>query len=253
MGKIIAFLNQKGGVGKTTTCVNMSAYLAKMGKKVLLVDIDPQGNASSSFGFEKEKKYKTIYDIMSGQANITEVIIPTKVAQCDLIPSDVDLAGAEIEMVHMKKREKVLKEILDEVKDIYDYICIDCPPSLGLITINALTACDSVIIPMICEFLAMEGITQLMYSIKLVKKHLNEAISIEGIVLTMKNARSTLYATVADNLKKYFKDKVYDTVIPRNVRLAEAPSYGEPIVLYDPKCPGALAYKALTEEFLSKQ
>jgi len=253
MGKIIAFLNQKGGVGKTTTCVNMASYLATMGKKVLLVDIDPQGNASSSFGFDKEKKYKTIYDIMSGKANVSEVIMPTKVELCDLIPSDVDLAGAEIEMVQMKRREKILKDILDEVKDVYDYICIDCPPSLGLITINALTACNSVIIPIICEFLAMEGITQLMYTVKLVKKHLNEAINIEGIVLTMKNNRSTLYASVAENLRRYFKDKVYDTVIPRNVRLAEAPSYGEPIVLYDPKCPGALAYKALTEEFLSKQ
>ena len=253
MGKIIAFLNQTGGVGKTTTCVNMASYLATMGKKVLLVDIDPQGNASSSFGFDKEKKYKTIYDIMSGKANISEVIMPTKVALCDLIPSDVDLAGAEIEMVQMKRREKILKDILTEVKDVYDFICIDCPPSLGLITINALTACNSVIIPIICEFLAMEGITQLMYTIKLVKKHLNEAISIEGIVLTMKNNRSTLYTSVAENLKKYFKDKVYDTVIPRNVRLAEAPSYGEPICIYDNKCPGAVAYRTLTEEFLSKQ
>ncbi len=253
MGKIIAFLNQKGGVGKTTTCVNMASYLATMGKKVLLVDMDPQGNASSSFGFDKEKKFKTIYDIMAGNANIMEVILPTKVTNCDLIPSDVDLAGAEIEMVQMKKREYVLKEILSEVKDSYDFVCIDCPPSLGLITINALTACNSVIIPIICEFLAMEGITQLMYTVKLVKKHLNEAISIEGIVLTMKNNRSTLYNSVAENLKKYFKDKVYETIIPRNVRLAEAPSYGEPICLYDNKCAGAIAYKTLTEEFLRKQ
>ena len=253
MGKIIAFLNQKGGVGKTTTCVNMASYLATFGKKVLLVDMDPQGNASSSFGFEKEKKYKTMYDIMTESCSIDEVIQTTKVKGCDLIPSDVDLAGAEIEMVQMKRREFILKETLDQIKGIYDYICIDCPPSLGLITINALTACDSVIIPITCEFLAMEGITQLMYTIKLVKKRLNEGIAIEGIVLTMKSNRGTLYASVSENLKKYFKEKVYDTVIPRNIRLAEAPSYGEPIVLYDNKCTGAIAYKELTEEFLRKQ
>lgn len=253
MGKIISFLNQKGGVGKTTTCVNMAAYLATMGYKVLLVDMDPQGNASSSFGFDKEKKYKTMYDIMTESCSIDEVILPTKVKGCDLIPSDVDLAGAEIEMVQMKRREYILKDTLDIIKNMYDYICIDCPPSLGLITINALTACNSVIIPITCEFLAMEGITQLMYTIKLVKKRLNEGISIEGIVLTMKSNRGTLYASVSENLKKYFKDKVYETVIPRNIRLAEAPSYGEPIVLYDNKCTGAVAYKELTEEFLRKQ
>lgn len=253
MGKIVAFLNQKGGVGKTTTCVNMASYLATMGHKVLLLDIDPQGNASSSFGFDKEKKYKTIYDVMTNGVAIDEVIVPTKVQGCDLIPSDVDLAGAEIEMVQMKKREYILKDILADIKDVYDFICIDCPPSLGLITINALTACDSVLIPIVCEFLALEGITQLMYTIKLVKKHLNEAISIEGVVLTMKNNRSNLYNSVSDNLKKYFKDKVYDTAIPRNIRLAEAPSYGEPIVLYDNKCAGAVAYKELTEEFIRKQ
>jgi len=250
MGKIVAFLNQKGGVGKTTTCVNMAGYLATMGKKVLVLDIDPQGNASSNLGIEKDSKPKTIYDVIVDDSTIEEVILPTKLENLSIIPSDVDLAGAEIELVQMNNREKVIRNILKKVKDKYDYICIDCPPSLGLITVNALTACDTVLIPIQCEYFALEGLSQLMYTIKLVKKHLNEAIDVEGVVLTMKDNRSNLGQSVAQDIQKYFGKKVYKTIIPRNIRLAEAPSFGEPIVMYDPKCTGAIAYKSLTEEFL---
>jgi len=253
MGKIVAFLNQKGGVGKTTTCVNMAGYLASMGKRVLLLDIDPQGNASSNVGIEKDSKPKTIYNVIVDDNTIDEVILPTKLENLYVIPSDVDLAGAEIELVQMNNREKVVRNILRKVKDNYDYICIDCPPSLGLITVNALTACDSVLIPIQCEYFALEGLSQLMYTIKLVKKHLNEKIDVEGVVLTMKDNRSNLGQSVAEDITKYFGKKVYQTIIPRNVRLAEAPSFGEPIVMYDPKCTGAIAYKALTEEFLRNQ
>ncbi len=250
MGKIVAFLNQKGGVGKTTTCVNMAGYLAQMGKKVLLLDIDPQGNASSNLGIEKDSKPKTIYNVIVDDNTIDEVIVPTKLQNLDLIPSDVDLAGAEIELVQMNNREKVVRNILKKVVNNYDYICIDCPPSLGLITVNALTACDSVLIPIQCEYFALEGLSQLMYTIKLVKKHLNENIDVEGVVLTMKDNRSNLGQSVAQDITKYFGKKVYQTIIPRNIRLAEAPSFGEPICVYDPKCTGAIAYRTLTEEFL---
>ena len=250
MGKIVAFLNQKGGVGKTTTCVNMAGYLASMGRKVLVLDIDPQGNASSNLGIDKESKPKTIYNVIVDDNTIDEVILPTKLNNLEIIPADVDLAGAEIELVQMNNREKVIRNILKKIKDTYDYICIDCPPSLGLITVNALTACDSVLIPIQCEYFALEGLSQLMYTIKLVKKHLNEAINVEGVVLTMKDNRSNLGQSVAQDISKYFGKKVYKTIIPRNVRLAEAPSFGEPICMYDAKCTGAIAYKALTEEFL---
>ena len=253
MGKIISFINQKGGVGKTTSCINMSAYLAVFGKKVLLIDLDAQGNASSGLGYDKENKNKvTMFDVIIEDKTIEEAIVPTKVENLFLVPADVDLSGAEVELVSMNNREKIIRNILKKVKDNYDYICIDCPPSLGLISVNALTASDSVIIPMECEFFALEGLTQLMYTIKLVKKHLNENVDVEGVILTKKDNRNNLGISVANDLKNFFKDKVYETVIPRNVRLAEAPSFGEPIVLYDPKCSGAKAYKALTEEFLRK-
>ena len=250
MGKIIAFLNQKGGVGKTTTCVNMAGYLATMGKKVLLIDIDPQGNASSNVGIEKDSKPKTLYNVIVDDNTIEEVVLETKLKNLWVIPSDVDLAGAEVELVQMNNREKIVRNALRKIKDNYDFICIDCPPSLGLITVNALTACDSVLIPIQCEYFALEGLSQLMYTIKLVKKHLNETIDVEGVVLTMKDNRSNLSQSVAEDITKYFGKKVYKTVIPRNVRLAEAPSFGEPICMYDNKCTGAIAYKALTEEFL---
>ncbi len=252
MGKIISFINQKGGVGKTTTCVNMASYLAVMGKKVLLLDLDPQGNATSSLGIDKESGLKTIYNVIVDDNLLDEVIMKSKLDNLDIIPSNVDLAGAEIELVQMNNREKVVKKILQPIKNSYDYICIDCPPSLGLITVNGLTASDSLIIPIQCEYFAIEGLTQLMYTIKLVKKHLNPDIAVEGVVLTMKDARSNLGNSVAADVNKYFNNKVYDTIIPRNIRLAEAPSYGEPICMYDPKCNGAIAYRTLTEEFLKR-
>ena len=251
MGKIVAFLNQKGGVGKTTTCVNMSAFLASMGKKVLLIDIDQQGNATSSVGLDKDdKNNKTIYNVIIDDNTIEETILETDTPNLWVIPSNKDVAGAEIELVQMNNREKVLRKILKPIKDNYDFICIDCPPSLGMITVNTLTACDSVLIPIQCEYLALEGLSQLMYTIKLVKKHLNENINIEGVVLTMKDNRSHLSQSVTEEIHKYFGPKVYKTVIPRNIRLAEAPSFGKPILQYDHKCIGAVAYKNLTEEFL---
>jgi len=252
MGKIISFINQKGGVGKTTTCVNVASYMAVMGKKVLLVDLDPQGNASSSVGINKEDKPKTIYNVIVDDNEIEEVVQKTKIEGLDVIPSDLDLAGAEIELVQMNNREKVVRKVLNRVKDSYDYICIDCPPSLGLLTVNALTASDSMIIPIQCEYFALEGLTQLMYTYKLVKKHLNPELDVEGVVLTMKDSRSNLGQQVTQDVIKYFGKKVYETAIPRNVKLAEAPSYGEPICIYEPKSTGGFAYKLLTEEFLKR-
>ncbi len=253
MGKIISFVNQKGGVGKTTTCVNVASYLAVMNKKVLLVDLDPQGNASSSVGVNKEEKPKTMYNVIIDDNEIEDIILKTKISGLDIVPSDVDLAGADIALVQMNNREKIVKKILNRIKNVYDYIFIDCPPSLGLLTVNALTASDSVVIPIQCEYFALEGLSQLMYTLKLVKKHeLNPNIDVEGVVLTMKDSRSNLSAQVSAEIKKYFGKKVYETAIPRNVKLAEAPSYGEPICIYDPKSTGAFAYKLLTEEFLKR-
>ncbi|MGN1227111.1 MAG: ParA family protein [Christensenellales bacterium] len=250
MSKVIAFANQKGGVGKTTTCVNMSAYLAYMGKKVLLIDMDPQGNASSGIGIDKNDDIKTLYDIIDNDCEVNELILKTKVPNLEIIPATVDLAGAEISLVKINKREEILKNALKKLDGKYDYICIDCPPSLGLLTINALTACDSVVIPIQCEFYALEGLAQLMNTIKLIKKHLNNDINVEGVVLTMKDNRSNLVAEVSAEIHKFFGKKVYQTNIPRNVRLAEAPSHGEPIMIYDKFSKGAIAYQQLTEEFL---
>ncbi len=252
MSKVVAFANQKGGVGKTTTCVNMSAYLAYMGKKVLLIDMDPQGNASSGIGVDKNEDIKTLYDIIDNECTVDDLILKTKVPNLDIIPATVDLAGAEISLVKINKREEILKNALKQLSDKYDYVCIDCPPSLGLLTINALTACNSVVIPIQCEFYALEGLAQLMNTIKLIKKHLNDNINVEGVVLTMKDNRSNLVAEVSAEIHKFFGKKVYQTNIPRNVRLAEAPSHGEPIMIYDRLSKGAIAYQQLTEEFLSR-
>ena len=252
MSKIIAFANQKGGVGKTTTCINLAAYVAAMGKKVLVLDLDPQGNATSGLGIDKDKELKTIYDLISGDADVNDVILPTIVEGLDIIPSTVDLAGAEIEMVQMPQREKIIKGILDQVKERYDFIMIDCPPSLGLITVNALTASNSVIIPMQCEYYPLMGITQLMNTIRLIKFHLNPSIDIEGVVMTMKDKRSNLTTQVGDEILKFFGKKVFFTYIPRNIRLAEAPSHGVPILIYEPNSKGAEAYLSLAEEFLDR-
>ncbi len=252
MGKIISFVNQKGGVGKTTTCVNLSAFIATLGKKTLLIDMDPQGNASSGLGVEKGSNLKTIYSVLDGECPIREAITETMVKNLSILPATVDLAGAEIELVAVNNREKVLKESLSEIKDEYDFIMIDCPPSLGLLTINALSASDTVLIPIQCEFYALEGLSQLMNTVKLVKKHLNPELEIEGVVMTMKDNRSNLVQQVSEQIRQYFGKKVFDTTIPRNIRLAEAPSHGIPVYLYDSKCAGALAYRAMADEFLKK-
>lgn len=252
MAKIIAFANQKGGVGKTTTCINMAAYMAVMGKRVLILDMDPQGNASSGVGIEKSNKLKTIYNVIDKDAFVDEVILHTAIVGLDIIPATVDLAGAEIDLVQMQSREHVVKNILAKIRDNYDYIVIDCPPSLGLLTVNSLSAADSVIIPIQCEFFALEGLSQLMNTVRLVKQHLNPQLQVEGVVLTMKDNRSNLVAQVSAEIKKFFGAKVFETYIPRNVRLAEAPSHGEPIVLYDTSSKGADAYLKLTEELLER-
>lgn len=252
MGKIIAFANQKGGVGKTTTCINVAAYMAAMGKKVLIVDMDPQGNASSGVGIEKSSELKTLYNVIDKEVMIDEIILPTTLVGLDIVPATVDLAGAEIDLVQMSSREHVVKKALDRIKDRYDFILIDCPPSLGLLTVNALTASDSVLIPIQCEFFPLEGLTQLMNTIRLIIHHLNPELKIEGVVLTMKDNRSNLVQQVSEEVRKFFNTKVYDTYIPRNVRLAEAPSHGLPIVLYDTSSKGANAYLSLAEEILNR-
>ena len=252
MGKIIAFANQKGGVGKTTTCVTVTSYMAAMGKKVLLIDMDPQGNATSGVGIEKTSSTKTIYNVIDGDAIIDEVILSTDIPNLDFVPATVDLAGAEIDLVQLPNRENIIKNRLARARNKYDYIFIDCPPSLGLLTVNALTCCDSIVIPIQCEFYALEGLTQLMNTIKLVKKHLNSALDIEGVVLTMKDSRSNLITQVGNEIKTFFGKKVFETAIPRNIRLAEAPSHGTPIGVYDSSSKGAKAYLALAEEILQR-
>ena len=252
MGKIMSFSNQKGGVGKTTTCVNMAAYLATMKRRVLLVDIDPQGNATTGLGFSKSSLKKSVYQVLIEGEDCKNNFLPTCLETLTILPANIDLAGAEIELVGKKSREKILKNALDKVRGDFDYILIDCPPSLGLLTINALTAADSVIIPIQSEYYALEGLSQLMNTISLVRQHLNRSLQVEGVALTMYDSRSLISRQIADEIKKYFTKKLYEIVIPRNVRLAEAPSHGKPIVLHDPKCAGARAYAALTEEFILK-
>lgn len=251
MGKVISIANQKGGVGKTTTSVNISAILAKKGKKVLLIDTDPQGNATSGLGVEKSHEI-SIYDVLIGETEMKEAVQESQIKNLKVCPSNINLAGAEVELVSMISREYRLKEKLEEYKEHYDYIIIDCPPSLGLITLNAFTASDSVLIPVQCEYYALEGLGQLINTINLVKKHLNKELEIEGAVLTMYDARTNLSNQVVKEVKKYFDDRVYKTVIPRNVRLSEAPSYGMPITVYDPRSKGAKCYDKLVKEILKK-
>lgn len=255
VGKIVSFSNQKGGVGKTTTCVNMAAYIAASGKKVLLVDIDPQGNATTGLGFSKSSLKKSVYNVLidNEEEKASDNIMKTEIETLDLLPSNIDLAGAEVELVYKKGREKILKNALAEVKDTYDYIMIDCPPSLGLLTINALAAADAVIIPIQSEYYALEGLSQLMNSITLVKQHLNPTLDVDGVVLTMYDSRSLISKQIADEIRKFFTKSVFEIVVPRNIRLVEASSYGKPILLHDPKCAGARAYKALTAEYLGKE
>ena len=253
MGKIVSFSNQKGGVGKTTTCVNMAAYIASTGKKVLLVDIDPQGNATTGLGFSKSTLKKSVYNVLIDDERVSDNILQTELTGLDVLPSNIDLAGAEVELVYKRSREKVLKNALEEVRDNYDYIFIDCPPSLGLLTINALAASDSIIIPIQSEYYALEGLSQLMNSITLVKQHLNPNLDVDGVVLTMYDSRSLISKQIAEEIKKFFTKRLFEIVVPRNVRLVEASSYGKPIMMHDPKCTGARAYKALTMEYLSRE
>ena len=250
MGKIVSIANQKGGVGKTTTSINLSTILAKKGKKVLMIDADPQGNASSGVGVDRDEIELSTYDILINESTFEDVVKKTNVKNLDLCPSNINLAGAEVELVSVISREHRLKEKLEAVKENYDFIIIDCPPSLGLITLNAFTASDSVLIPVQCEYYALEGLGQLLNTISLVKKHLNKDIEIEGALLTMYDIRTNLSNQVVKEVKKYFNDKVYKNVIPRNVKLSEAPSYGMPISMYDPRSKGAKSYEKFVKEFL---
>lgn len=249
-GRVIAVANQKGGVGKTTTAVNLGACLANLGKRVLLVDIDPQGNTTSGIGINKADVKYCIYDVIINDVHIEEAVLPTVVNNLSLLPATIQLAGAEIELVPTISREVRLRRAIQTMRPSYDYILIDCPPSLGLLTVNALTAADSVLIPIQCEYYALEGLSQLLNTIRLVQKHLNTSLEVEGVVLTMLDARTNLGLQVIEDVKKFFRDKVYQTVIPRNVRLSEAPSHGRPIIYYDPKSKGAETYTDLAKEVI---
>lgn len=253
MAKIIAFSNQKGGVGKTSTCVNMSAGLAIRGKRVLLIDMDPQGNATTGLGFMKNELDSSVYNVLIDETPARQVVQKTKIANLDLLPSSIDLAGAEVELVYMKNREKRLRESLQTILDDYDYITIDCPPSLGLLTINALAAANSVIIPIQSEYYALEGLSQLMNTIKLVVTHLNPELVIDGVVITMFDGRALISKQVSAEIHKFFGKKMFNTVVPRNIRVSEAPSHGVPVLLHDPKSNGAKAYFALADEYLARE
>lgn len=251
MGKVIAVANQKGGVGKTTSAVNLSACMAHLNKKVLLIDIDPQGNSTSGVGINKADVAYCVYDVLVNDIEMDKVCAETDIPNLDVVPATIQLAGAEIELVSTISREVRLKKAIDSIRDRYDYIFIDCPPSLGLLTINSLTAADSVLIPVQCEYYALEGLSQLLNTIRLVQKHLNKTLAIEGVLLTMLDARTNLGIQVIEEVKKYFQDKVYQSIIPRNVRLGEAPSYGKPIITYDPKSRGAEVYLDLAKEVMA--
>lgn len=249
--QVIAITNQKGGVGKTTTAINLSACVAAENRKVLLIDIDPQGNATSGLGIDKDHVELSAYDVLLNDARILDAVTPTIMDGLDILPANIQLVGAEIEMVPMIARESKLKKAIEEMGPKYDYVFMDCPPSLGLLTVNALCASDKILVPIQCEYFALEGLSQLMNTVRLVKKQLNPRLDVEGVVLTMYDGRTNLSIQVTDEVKKFFKNKVYSTVIPRNVRLGEAPSFGLPVIKYDPKCLGTEAYVSLARELLS--
>ena len=252
--KTICIFNQKGGVGKTTTNINVCSYLATLGYKVLAIDIDPQGNTTSGVGIDKRKVDKSMYDLLAGSVSITDILVQSQLVEnLYVAPANMDLAGAEIEVMGKEKREFILKNQLEKVKDKFDFVFIDCPPSLGMLTINALVASESVLIPIQAEYYALEGVGQLINTVNLVKKSLNPDLEIEGVIMTMYDGRTNLSNEVYKEVKSYFNDKLYESTIPRNIRLAEAPSFGLPIVLYDDKCRGAKAYEDVTNEFLKRQ
>ena len=253
MSKIIAIANQKGGVGKTTTSVNLAACVAAAGRRVLLIDADPQGNATSGLGMDKNAIEHSVYDVFINEYGIDEVVQRTMLDTLWLVPSNIQLAGAEVELVTMMAREQVLKNALRPARDAYDYIFIDCPPSLGLLTLNALNAADTLLVPIQCEFYALEGLSQLMSTVRLVRKNLNPALDVEGVVLTMFDSRTNLSVQVVEEVRKFFRNKVYQTIIPRSVRLSEAPSFGLPVIRYAPRSSGAAAYTALANELLKRE
>ena len=252
MGRTIAIANQKGGVGKSTTTINLSACLAEAGQKVLVVDIDPQGNTTSGFGIDKENLENTVYEMILEETAIDNCIIKNVVKNLDLLPSNVNLAGAEIDLIGVDNREYILKDKISSVAENYDYIIIDCPPSLTMLTVNAMTTADTVLVPIQCEYYALEGLSQLMHTIDLVKSRLNPELEMEGVVFTMYDARTNLSLQVVENVKANLKQTIYKTIIPRNIRLAEAPSHGMPINLYDPKSAGAESYRLLAEEVMHR-
>ena len=252
MGRVIAIANQKGGVGKTTTAINLSATLAEAGQKVLAVDFDPQGNETSGLGVEKEAVEKTVYELIVGECELEDCLIKEIQPNLDLLPSNVNLAGAEIGLLEMENKEGILRYYLDKIKDNYDFVIIDCPPSLSLLTVNALTASNTVLVPIQCEYYALEGLNQVLKTIKLVKKKLNPSLEMEGVVFTMYDSRTNLSQQVVESVKSALNENIYDTIIPRNVRLAEAPSYGMPITVYDSKSAGAEKYRMLAAEVISR-
>ena len=253
MGRIIAIANQKGGVGKTTTAINLSACLAEKGQKVLSIDMDPQGNMTSGLGVDKDEVEKTVYDLIIGEAEIDEVIQKDVMENLDVIPTNIDLSAAEIELIGIDDKEYIVRNAVHKVRDNYDYIIIDCPPSLSMLTINAMTTADSVLVPIQCEYYALEGLSQLMHTVQLVKERLNPVLEMEGVVFTMYDARTNLSLQVVENVKDNLHQNIYKTIIPRNIRLAEAPSYGMPINKYDPKSAGSDAYMRLADEVINRE
>ncbi|MGN0318039.1 MAG: ParA family protein [Lachnospira sp.] len=253
MGRIIAIANQKGGVGKTTTAINLAACLAEAGQRVLIIDIDPQGNTTSGFGVSKDEIDNTIYEVLLQETDIDDAILKNVFDNLDVLPSNVNLAGAEIDLIDVEEREYILKRAIDSVRDNYDYVILDCPPSLSMLTVNAMTAANTVLVPIQCEYYALEGLTQLIHTINLVKKKLNPELELEGVVFTMYDSRTNLSLQVVENVKDNLKQNIYKTIIPRNIRLAEAPSHGLPINLYDPKSTGAESYRLLADEVMSRE